>query len=61
MSKQLAVSSAFSVFAMAAFALFAAAGGARTDSQSIAGTPIMIEAPALPQLPAMPALPFLSN
>ncbi len=59
MSKQLAISSAFSVFATAALALFAAAGGPPADHESMTGAPISIEAPALPA--AMPALPILSD
>ena len=61
MSKQLAISSAFSVFAMAAFALFATPGGdgarAQLAPETITGTSIAIEAPAILQLPATPSLP----
>lgn len=55
MSKQLAISAAFSVFTMAAFALFATAGGTAGQivpapgsswAEEIAGAPIAIEAPA---------------
>jgi hypothetical protein len=62
MSKRLAISSAFSVFATAALALFAAAGGPEAARQNIAGAPIEIKAPTeLSQLPKLSALPFLSN
>ena len=62
MSKQLAISSAFSIFATAAVALFATSDGVDVQSHMIAGAPIEIKAPAeLPQLPEFPALPLLSN
>lgn len=62
MSKQLAISSAFSIFATAAVALFAASGGTDAQSHMLAGAPIEIKAPAeLPQLPELPALLNLSN
>ncbi len=70
-SKQLAISAAFSVFAMTAFVLFATPSalggqsgvpGAQGMVESIAGAPIEIEAPAnLPQLPQLPKLPFLAD
>lgn len=47
MSKQLAISAAFSSLAMAAFALFASAGGAAHLRQGVASAPVRIEAPAL--------------
>lgn len=71
MSKQLALSAAFSIFAMAAFMLsmtpsaLEADGGARDSlalPQSVAGAPIEIEAPAaLFQLPKIPALQFAAD
>ncbi|KPL68522.1 hypothetical protein SZ64_10650 [Erythrobacter sp. SG61-1L] len=71
MSKQLALSAAFSIFAMAAFALCttpsafdadAGALGAIAVRESIAGAPIEIEAPAnLLQLPEIPALQFVAD
>ena len=70
-SKQLALSAAFSIFAMAAFMLsmtpsaLEADGSVRdaaTLSQSVAGAPIEIEAPAgLLQLPKIPALQFAAD
>lgn len=64
MSKQLAISSAFSVLATAALALFATAGGddahAAFNPEKITGTSIEIEAPAVFKLPAqLPAAPSL--
>ncbi len=62
MSRQLAISAAFSVFAMSAFALFATSGesshlAASLDDQSISGAPIKIETPELlPKLPGLPGL-----
>ncbi|MCB5425903.1 hypothetical protein H0274_11585 [Altererythrobacter sp. CC-YST694] len=71
MSKQLALSAAFSIFAMAAFVLSTTpsaleADGALRNSvalpQSVAGAPIEIEAPAgLFQLPKIPALQFAAD
>jgi hypothetical protein len=61
MSKQLALSSAFSIFAMAAFALHAGASDGRDSAQRITGAPIEIEAPAMLQLTASPSLLSLSN
>ena len=45
MSKQLAISAAFSTFAMAAFALFSTSGSEFAPREQIAGAPIGIEAP----------------
>lgn len=64
MSKQLAISSAFSVLATAALALFASAEGddprVQFDAQKITGTSIEVEAPAIFKLPAqLPAAPSL--
>ena len=66
MSKQLAISAAFSVFAMAAFALFATVGDSqRLTGAEVAGNgtgaPIRIEAPADLQLPDLPAMPRLGG
>ncbi|WP_336980968.1 hypothetical protein [Altererythrobacter fulvus] len=71
MSKQLAISAAFSIFAMAAYALCATpsafdadAGGlaALSVREGIAGAPIEIEAPAnLLRLPELPALQFTAD
>mgnify|MGYP006870681020 CR=1 FL=1 len=64
MSRQLAISSAFSVFAMAAFALFATMGEAPRQAdiaRNATGAPIEIEAPADLQLPDLPALPRLGG
>jgi len=64
MSRQLAVSAAFSVFAMAAFALFASAGESPRQPAAagiIAGAPIEIEAPIELTLPGLPALPRLGR
>ena len=61
MSKQLAISSAFSIFAMAAFALHAGASGTSAPVQSVTGASIEIETPALLQLSASPSLLSLSN
>lgn len=60
MSKQLALSAAFSVFAMAAFALFATTGDSQRltgVAENLAGAPIQIEAPADLPLPDLPAAP----
>jgi len=46
MSKQLTVSAAFSIFATALMALFAATGGPDTPAHKVTGAPIVIEAPA---------------
>ncbi len=62
MSRQLAISAAFSVFAMSAFALFATAGesshlAASPGDQNISGAPIKIETPEyLPKLSGLPAI-----
>jgi|GEM_PF-1260125 len=65
MSKPLAISSAFSVLAMAAFALFVTPGDNSLRggalSRNVAGTPIEIEAPATLQLPGLPVLPFIAD
>ena len=52
MSRQLAVSSAFSVFALAALALLAP-GSARLGDGMETGAPTEIAAPALPVMPAL--------
>ena len=49
MSRQLAVSSAFSIFALAALALFAPHLGTENE----AGATIEIAAPSVPALPAL--------
>lgn len=59
MSRQLAISAAFSTFAMAAFALFASPLAALQGHDSNAGAPKMLEAPAFAGLPEVPALPSL--
>ncbi|MDE2596473.1 MAG: hypothetical protein KGL44_06305 [Sphingomonadales bacterium] len=56
MSRQLAVSAALSVLAMAAFALFDPHAAGSPASRG-AGSPFEIAAPALPGLPATPLLP----
>ena len=62
MSKQLAISSAFSIFATAAVALFATSGGSDAQSNTLAGAAIEITAPAeLPQMPELPALLRITN
>jgi len=58
MSKQLAISAAFSTFAMAAFALFASPVSSLGGS---AGAPNGFEAPARAELPAAPALSLLAD
>lgn len=53
MSRQLRISSAFSIAAMAALALFAATGGPEAAREKLTGAPAYAEAPALmPQLAA---------
>lgn len=47
MSKQLAVSSAFSIFALSALALFAPGGARVSDLATQTGATIMIAAPAV--------------
>jgi len=59
MSKQLAVSAAFSVFAMAAFALFATPDHARMSAQKVTGANAYASAPALDR--HLPALPFIGE
>ena len=58
MSKQLAISAAFSVFAMAAFTLFATSGDMASARNGMTGAPISVEAPAfsfkLPELQDLP-------
>ncbi|WEK47913.1 MAG: hypothetical protein P0Y56_06350 [Candidatus Andeanibacterium colombiense] len=62
MSRQLAISAAFSVFATAALALFAANGGPEAAHEKLTGASTFVEAPAeLTQMPKLPALRFLSN
>jgi len=66
MSKQLAISSAFSIFAMAAFALFARADDSRmsgsTIGQAFVGAPTEIDRPgSWLQPPGLPALPVLTD
>jgi len=61
MSKQLAVSAAFSSLAMATFALFANAGEARQLHQSAASVPVRIEAPALTSVVQSLVLPILDS
>ncbi len=66
MSKQLAISSAFSIFAMAAFALFARADDSRMSGggigQAFAAAPTEIDVPAgWLQPPGLPALPVLTD
>jgi hypothetical protein len=57
MSRQLAISAAFSVFATAAVALFAAHGGPRVVHERLTGAPTYAEAPALSlQLPKLPLI-----
>ncbi len=60
MSKQLALSSAFSIFALSALALFGP-GSARVSGIYEAGAAMEIAAPALPPtLPDIPALVSVS-
>jgi hypothetical protein len=61
MSKQLAISAAFSTFAMAAFALLATPGAALSLPASNAGAPNAIEAPAYAGLVEAPAMPLLAD
>ena len=58
MSKQLAISAAFSTFAMAAFALLATPGAGIGALDRSAGAPNSLEAPAFAELPEAPALPL---
>lgn len=61
MSKQLAISSAISVFAMMAFAVLVPVIGESDRVEMAMGAPISIEAPTLiVQLPAMPYLPTIN-
>lgn len=54
MSRQLRISSAFSLAAMLALALFAATGGPEAAHEKLTGAPAFAEAPALmPELPAL--------
>lgn len=53
MSKQLAVSAAFSTFAMAAFALLATPDAGPAPIDDDAGAPSALEAPAMAGLPAI--------
>lgn len=53
MSKQLAISSAFSIFAMVAFVLFATPGGHAAGAKAEASTPAIMQVSA--------DLPFLPN
>jgi hypothetical protein len=62
MSRQFAISSAFSVFATAAVALFAAAGGSQAAHETVTGAPTFVEAPAqISQLPKLPALRLFAD
>lgn len=56
MSKQLAISAAFSTFAMAAFVLFATPDAGLTALDGNAGASNALEAPAFAELPETPAL-----
>lgn len=51
MSKQLAISAAFSTFAMAAFALFATAGAVAGPRYGASGAPAAFAAPAYVSAP----------
>ena len=58
MSRQLAISAAFSVLATLAVAVFAASGGAAAGHHRLTGAPAYAEAPAfLPQ----PKLPLIAD
>ncbi len=50
MSKQLAISAVFSVFAMASFVLFATDGSASLHDHSVTGAEAFASAPALDRL-----------
>lgn len=62
MSRQFAISSAFSLFATAAVALFAAADGPQAAHETLTGASTFAEAPArISQLSKLPALPFFAD
>jgi len=60
MSRQLALSAAFSIFAMAAFAIFATVKDSGYAGEGASGAPMNVEAPVdLSRLPRLPSLPVL--
>jgi hypothetical protein len=61
MSKQLAISASFATFAMAAFALFAAAGGPAQLRSGVASVPAGIETPAWLGMPRPPKRSLLGG